>query len=260
MNHETIVVEQRGPAAIVRFARPAKRNAISLRMMREIAQAASMAEDDKAVSALILTGGSKFFSSGVDLAQAGEARGLGDMVKFLRHFRGLNEVLEDLSKPVIAAIEGYCITGGLELALACDIRIAGEGALFGISSTKIGTVAGAGGTQRLPRLIGKARALELLFSAEPIDAQEALRIGLVNKLTAAGQALDAALALAELYAQRAPLSMALTKRAVHRGAQMDLASAVDFEASLVAAIYGTQDKAEGIAAFLEKRKPRFRGV
>src|SRR3546814_8136059 len=125
------------------------------------------------------------------------------------------------------------MTGGCEFAMACDIRVAGEGASFAITSSRIGTVAGAGGTQRLPRLVGSAKALEILFSAEPIDATEAQRIGLVNRVTAKGGALVAAKAMIEVYAQRAPLSLAFVKRAVHRGMQMDLASALEFEAFLV---------------------------
>ena len=160
---------------------------------------------------------------------------------------------------MIAAIEGFCITGGLEFALACDLRIAGEGASFAITSSKIGTVAGAGGTQRLPRIVGMAHALDILFSADPIDAKEAYRIGLINRLTPKGEALNSAKALVKTYAQRAPLSLALVKRAVHRGMQMDLASAIEFETYLVTTIYGTEDKQEGISAFLEKRTPKFKG-
>ena len=120
-------------------------------------------------------------------------------------------------------------------------------------------MAGAGGTQRLPRIVGTANALELLFSAEPIDAREALRIGLVNRVAEKGHALDTAKALGEVYAQRAPLSLALVKRAVHRGMQMDMESAIEFETFLAGTIYGTRDKDEGISAFLEKRQPRFEG-
>ncbi len=151
------------------------------------------------------------------------------------------------------------MTGGLELALACDLRVAGEGATFAITSARIGTVAGAGGTQRLPRIVGVAHALDILFAADPIDAAHAYRIGLINRLAPKGGALEAAKALVNIYAQRAPLSLALVKRAVHRGMQMDLASAIELETFLVTTIYGTEDKQEGISAFLEKRPARFKG-
>jgi enoyl-CoA hydratase/carnithine racemase len=137
--------------------------------------------------------------------------------------------------------------------------VAGEGSTFAITSSRIGTVAGAGGTQRLPRIVGMAHALDLLFSAEPIDATEAHRIGLINRLTPKGGALEAAKKLAAVYAQRAPLGLAYAKRAVHRGMQMDLASGIDFETFLVTTIYGTEDKQEGISAFLEKRTAQFTG-
>ena len=162
--------------------------------------------------------------------------------------------------PAIAAIEGFCLTGGLEFALACDLRVAGKGASFAITSARIGTVAGAGGTQRLPRLVGHSKALELLFAAEPIAAAEAHRIGLINRLVETGGALTSALELAELYATRAPLSLAFAKRAVHRGMQMDLTSALEFEAMLAATIYTTDDRREGISAFLEKRVANFTGT
>jgi enoyl-CoA hydratase/carnithine racemase len=161
---------------------------------------------------------------------------------------------------VIAAPSNFCINGGLELAMACDLRIAAAGASFAITSAKIGTVAGAGGTQRLPRLVGPAKALELLFAAEPIDAAEALRIGLVNRVVPTGQALGEAMRLAQTYQARGPLSLAFAKQAVHRGMEMDLASGIELETLLVTAIYGTQDKQEGISAFLEKRTPIFRGA
>jgi enoyl-CoA hydratase/carnithine racemase len=160
---------------------------------------------------------------------------------------------------VIAAISGYCLTGGLEMALACDLRVAADNAQFGITSCKIGTVAGAGGTQRLPRLIGTARAKELLFCGDFIDAHEAYRIGLINRLVPRGQEVSAARDLITIYAQRAPLSLRLTKQAVNTGINLDLESALDLENTLTAAIYQTADRQEGIQAFLDKRPARFTG-
>ena len=161
--------------------------------------------------------------------------------------------------PVIAAVEGFCVTGGCELALACDIRVAAEGSSFGITSSRIGTVPGAGGSQRLPRVVGTAKALELLFSADSIDAQEAHRIGLVNRVVPKGRALAEAKAMVAVYAERAPLSLAWDKRAVYQGMQMDLASGLELETFLVSTIYMSNDRKEGISAFLEKRKAKFKG-
>ncbi|MEP9348656.1 enoyl-CoA hydratase/isomerase family protein [Xanthobacter sp. KR7-225] len=257
---ETIRVERRGPALIFHLARPERRNAVSLKMMAEIIAATEAAEDDAAARAIILYGGADYFSAGADLTEAVKIKTATDGTRYFKQWHALNAALENSAKPVIAAIEGFCMTGGLELALAADLRVAGEGASFAITSARIGTVAGAGGTQRLPRVVGPSNALDMLFAAEPIDAAEALRIGLVNRVTARGGALDKALEMAALYATRAPLSLAFVKRAVHRGMQMDLASAIEFETFLVTTVYGTRDKQEGITAFLEKRPATFTGA
>ena len=168
-------------------------------------------------------------------------------------------IQEDNAKPTIAAIEGFCFTGGLELALACDLRVASTNATFAITSAKIGTVAGAGGTQRLPRIVGISNALEMLFSADPFDAEHAYRIGLINKKVENGQALVEAKKLVDLYSRRAPLSLRFVKRAVYGGMQMPLSEAIEFESFIVNTIYMTSDKLEGISAFLEKRPAQFRG-
>lgn len=259
MTYETITTSQDGAAYVITLNRPDKRNAVSVLMMQEIMSALQGAEASEAVRAVIVTGGPAFFAAGADLNEALQVKTAAQGIGYFNRWHALNAALENHPKPVIAAIEGFCITGGLELALACDIRVAGEGSTFAITSARIGTVAGAGGTQRLPRIVGVANALEILFSAEPIDASEAHRIGLINRLTPKGGALDGAKAMAQVYAQRAPLSLALVKRAVHRGMQMDLASAIELETFLVTTIYGTEDKQEGISAFLEKRIARFKG-
>jgi enoyl-CoA hydratase/carnithine racemase len=259
MTYETILCSQEGPARIIALNRPDRRNAVSTHMMRELIAELEHAEQDPAVYGVIITGGTSFFSAGADLNEALQVRTAAQGTAYFGQWHRLNRAIEETAKPVIAAIEGFCITGGLEFALACDLRVAAEGATFAITSSRIGTVAGAGGTQRLPRIVGMAHALDLLFSAEPIDAREAYRIGLINRLTATGGALEAARKLVDVYAQRAPLGLAYAKRAVRRGMQMDLASGIEFETFLVTTIYGTEDKQEGISAFLEKRKAQFQG-
>jgi len=261
MQYETMIVERADAAMIIRFNRPEKRNAISVRTMEELLHAFDTADQDAAVRGVIITGGNEFFSAGADLREAPAimstpATAVGQMTLWRR----LNSAIEHLSKPVIAAVEGFCLTGGFELALACDLRVAGEGATFAITSAKIGTVPGAGATQRLPRIVGVANALEMLFAADPIDAQHAFRIGLLNKLVKKGEALATAKSLIELYEQRAPFSLKLLKRAVYAGMQMDLASAIEYESYVVITAYQTQDREEGISAFLEKRKPQFSGT
>jgi len=259
MTYQTILTSQDGPARIVTLNRPDKRNAVSTQMMQEIIDELKAAEADESVRAVIITGGPNFFSAGADLNEALQVKSAAQGIEYFGRWHKLNTAIEDTPKPVIAAIEGFCITGGLEFALACDLRVAGEGATFAVTSSRIGTVAGAGGTQRLPRIVGVAHALDILFSAEPIDAKEAHRIGLVNRLVAKGGALEAAKKLVAVYAQRAPMGLAFAKRAVHRGMQMDLASGIDLETFLVTTIYGTEDKQEGISAFLEKRTAQFKG-
>jgi len=259
MSYETIAVSQDGPSCVITLNRPDKRNAISVLMMGELMAALKAAETEPSVRGVVITGGPAFFAAGADLNEALQVKTASQGTEYFKRWHRLNSTIEELAKPVIAAIEGFCITGGLELALACDLRVAAEGSSFAITSARIGTVAGAGGTQRLPRIVGVAHALDILFAADPIDATQAYRIGLINRLTPKGGALDGAKALVKLYAQRAPLSLALVKRAVHRGMQMDLASAIELETFIVTTIYGTEDKQEGISAFLEKRAARFKG-
>lgn len=259
MSYQTIKTRSEGPAFIIELNRLDRRNAVSEQMMDDIVAACHEVEYRKDVSAIVLTGGRDYFSAGADLNEAFKVNSAQEGRRYFSHWHRLNDALEQSSKPVIAAIEGFCMTGGLELALAADIRIASQNSTFAITSARIGTVAGAGGTQRLPRVVGLANALEILFSAEPIDAAEALRVGLVNRLVPNGTTLEVAVSMATHYATRAPLSLAFVKRAVHRGMQMDLASAIEFETMLVTTIYGTKDKGEGISAFLEKRTAQFKG-
>jgi enoyl-CoA hydratase/carnithine racemase len=259
MAYETILVEKRAAACVITFNRPHVRNAISTEVMDELTDAAKAAERDPEISGVIVTGGPTYFSAGADLNDALAIASPSDALAYFERWHRVNDTFESLAKPTIAAIEGFCLTGGCEFAMALDLRIAGAGSSFGITSSRIGTVAGAGGTQRLPRLVGRSKALEIMFSANPVVADEALRIGLVNEVTAAGGALARALELVAIYAERAPLSLALVKRAVHSGMQMDLKSGLDLETFLATTIYQTADRTEGITAFLEKRPAKFSG-
>jgi enoyl-CoA hydratase/carnithine racemase len=259
MQFETIIVSQDGPSFVITLNRPDRRNAFSVQMMKEITEACRSAEKDSTVRGIIITGGLKYFSAGADLNEAMAIKTTADGVAYMKNWEALNNAMEQLEKPVIAAIEGFCMTGGWEFVMACDIRIAAQNATFALTSSKIGTVPGAGGTQRLPREIGVSRALEIMFSGDPIDAQKAERIGAINQVVPVGGALDAARELVKIYEKRAPLSHAYAKRAVRAGVQMDIASGIEFERFLVTAIYNTADKNEGIGAFLEKREAKFSG-
>lgn len=259
MAYENIKSGRDGAACVVTINRPDKRNALSQQTIDEIADAMRVADADGSVRGVILTGGEKFFSSGADLNEALQVKSVMDGDAFFGRANRLCAQLEAMNTPVIAAIEGFCMTGGLEVAMACDIRVGAQGSSYAITSSRIGTVAGFGGTQRLPRLVGSSNALDMLFSADPIDADNAYRTGLITRLVDKGQALAEAKRMIAVYEKRGPISLAFAKRAVHAGMQMDISSAIDYEFSLVTGIYGTDDKREGISAFLEKREAKFTG-
>jgi enoyl-CoA hydratase/carnithine racemase len=256
---DVLLVEQRAPAALLTLNRPDRHNALNAALLDRLREALRELGDDPAVRVVVIRGNDRCFSTGMDLDELREVRAVADTQRALGRFRDTNAEIERCPKPVIAAIAGWCVTGGFEMALACDIRVAAETARFGITSARIGTVAGAGGTQRLPRLIGPGRAKEILFSAEPMDAAEAYRLGIVNRVVPAGREVDTALEMAGLFAKRAPLSLAFAKTAVNVGMTMPLDAALAFEIGLTTQLFTTDDRAEGLRAFHEKREARFQG-
>ena len=259
MSYTDIQVEKRDSAGLIILDRPTKMNAISKKLMAEVETAITDFNDDADVSGIVITGSAKAFSTGADLSEAVEVVSVKENVAYSGLWRRMTNAIELSPKPVIAAIEGFCVTGGLETAMACDLRIAGRGSRFAITSAKIGSVAGAGGTQRLPRLVGVSRAKEMLFASRYVEAEEALAIGLITTLTETGEALDTALAEVKTYAKQGPLSLMWLKSAVNVGMGLDLGSALDYEAQLSARAFTTADKKEGMTAFLEKRPAVYRG-
>jgi enoyl-CoA hydratase/carnithine racemase len=259
MVEASVLVERRGEIALLTLNRPDKHNALSLALLARLEALMGELGEDASVRVVVVTGNPRCFSTGMDLDDLGRVSAVADTQRVLGRARDANAAIERCPRPVIAAIAGWCLTGGLELALACDLRVAADTARFGVTSARIGTVAGMGGTQRLPRLIGPGRAKELLFSAEPIDATEALRLGIVNRVVAAGQEVETALEMARLYATRAPLSLAFAKAAVNVGMTMPLDSALAFEIGLTTQLFTTEDRAEGLRAFHEKRPAKFQG-
>ncbi len=255
----TIKVDVSDDAFVVTLNRPASRNAISLLMMHELVAAVADASARRASMAVIVTGGAEFFSSGRDLKEVAATTSRQGAEEARAAWLGVTESFERCPKPVIAAIEGSCLTGGLELALACDLRVAGDGATFGVTSARLGTMPAFGATQRLPRLVGASRAMEMMFLAETIGVDDAQRIGLINRRAERGGAVAEARRLAATIAERAPLSIAAMKKAVHEGLSMPLGRALELELSLGATLAGSSDRREGIAAFAEKRRPRFTG-
>ena len=254
---ENVLYEVRGPLALITLNRPSKRNAISLGTLEELHQAVTLAEHDDAVRVLAFTGaGDKAFASGSDLAEV-EHR---DLKKALQPIvQGLAERLERLPKPTIAAINGLCYGGGLEVALGCDVRVASETAAFATPEGKLGIIPGGGATQRLPRIVGRGWGMHMLLMGEPIDARQALAIGLVTKLTAPEALLDEVQAMAEHLATFAPFVPRFMKAMVHSGMEASLVAGLALEKFAQGALCETEDKKEGLRAFLEKRPPQWQG-
>ena len=239
--------------------RPAAKNALGRQLLTEFRQAMTELRFDVGVRVLVLHSMAPgVFCAGADLKERATLS-LAETAAFVHGLRSAFTEFEDLPMPVIAAMEGAAFGGGLELALAADLRVAGADAKMGLVETSLAIIPGAGGTQRLPRLIGSARAKELIFTARRIGAEEAAALGLVNRVVPAGKALGAALALAREILPNGPVALRMAKQAVNRGLELDLDSGLAFEQACYAQIIPTKDRLEGLAAFREKRKPQYRG-
>jgi enoyl-CoA hydratase len=256
MPYEFVRTEARGPVGIVTINRPQVRNALNHQTIGELVDALESFDRDDAVRCMILTGDDRAFAAGADISQmvdAGAIEVLADD-NFARWAR-----FRAIHKPVIAAVSGYALGGGCELALMCDLIVASETALFGQPEVKIGIIPGAGGTQRWARSAGKVRAMEAVLIGEPVRAVDAERMGLINRVVAAGAHLDEALRLANLIAARPPLAVRLGKEAVNHAMEVGLGAGLDFERKLFYLLFASEDKREGMQAFLEKRPGRFSG-
>lgn len=257
--YKTLVYEKKDDIGILTINRPDKLNAISNELTSELSSLLDELEKDDKLRVLVITGaGEKAFVAGADIQELvdRDAR-MGRQVS--RERQEIFSRIENLPVPVIAAVNGYALGGGLELALACNIRICSEKAQFGAPEVKLGIIPGDGGTQRLPRLVGLGRAMEMILSGDFIDAQEAYRIGLINKVVPPEELMNAAMELAQRIASRPPLAVRYAKEAVNRSQEGDAASGFALESYLHALTCTTEDKKEGVAAFLEKRKGKFKG-
>ena len=256
---ETLKIETADRIRVLTVHRPEKLNALNDEVMTALEAALDEARRDDGVGAVIVTGsGEKAFIAGADIGELSKLSPLGGR-DHSRKGQSIVAKLENLGKPVIAAVNGYALGGGCELALACTIRVASENARFGQPEVKLGIIPGYGGSQRLARIVGEGRAMQLCLTAEQIDAAEAHRIGLVNKVVPAGQALTAAKEMARAILANGPIACRLVLDAVRRGLEMPLAEGLAFESNLFGLCAATADMKEGMSAFLEKRPARFTG-
>jgi enoyl-CoA hydratase len=256
MSYEMILVEARGRVGLITLNRPKALNALNDRLMDELGEALAKFEADDAIGAMVITGSEKAFAAGADI---GAMKDWGYMDVYKAEYITRNwERLRSVRKPVIAAVAGFALGGGCELAMMCDIVIAADTAKFGQPEIKLGIIPGAGGTQRLPRAVGKAKAMDLVLTARMMDAQEAERAGLVSRVVAADRLLDEAVAAAATIAEYSlPVVMA-AKESVNRAFESSLAEGVLFERRTFHSLFATEDQKEGMKAFVEKRKPQFR--
>lgn len=259
MPYKTILYEKNENRALITLNRPGHMNALSIELLAELEQVADSIAKDIDIATVIITGGQKCFAAGADIHQVSQLESSVAAHDFVIKAQSVMNKIEKIEIPVIAAVTGMALGGGCELALACDIRLAADNAIFGLPEIKIGVIPGAGGTQRLSRLIGLGRAKEMLFSGDPINAQEAYRIGLVNRVFPASSLMDEAINLARKFADRPRLALKANKNAASNGINMDLYSALAYEARCFEILFSTQDLKEGMRAFLEKRKPLFTG-
>lgn len=256
---KTLLYEKKANIGVLTINRPEKLNALSNELIEELSQFLDEAERDDVLRVLVLTGaGEKAFVAGADIGELVERDALLGR-KISRRRQEIFSRIENLPVPVIAAVNGYALGGGLELALACSIRLCSDRAQFGAPEVKLGIIPGDGGTQRLPRLIGLGRAMVMVLTGDFIDAQEAYRIGLVNQVVSHDELMEKVMDLAEKIAKRPPLAVRYAKEAVNRSQEGDTASGYALESYLHALTCTTEDKEEGVQAFLEKRKGAFKG-
>lgn len=256
---EDVLYEKKGSIAHVTMNRPKLLNALNNALMAQLKTVFEDSRDDPGVRGVILTGaGDKAFAAGADIRELLTDTAL-EAEEKSRNGQAVTSLIENLGKPVIAAVNGFALGGGCELAMACTIRLAAETAKFGQPEVKIGTMPGFGGSQRLPRLIGKGRALQIILSGEIIDAHEAYRLGLVNEIVPSANLIARAEAILRQIICNGPIGVKFSIEAVNKGLETSLSEGLLLEAALFGICGGTEDKKEGTSAFLEKRAPQFRG-
>ncbi len=257
MKYETIVVSKEGPIGLISLNRPDALNALNTQMVTELIEALNSFEVDEAVRCVIIAGSEAAFSAGADIK---EMMGLSavDMVK-TGHFFPLWERVGKYPKPIVGALSGFALGGGLELAMSCDVLIASDTARLGQPEINIGVIPGGGGTQRLTRAVGKYKAMEMILTGRMIGAEEAKTLGLVSRVVPKEACVEEAKRVAKEIASKSPLAVRLAKQAVNKAFEMGLSDGLDFERELFYLLFASEDKVEGMKAFLEKKKPDFKG-
>lgn len=256
MAYENILVTTDGPIGIVQFNRPKVLNALNATLIRELVDALEAFDRDDAIRCIIVTGNERAFAAGADISEMSGETAI-DQVKSDRF--AVWARVRSIRKPIIAAVSGYALGGGCELAMTCDMIVASETARFGQPEINLGIIPGAGGTQRLTRAVGKALAMELVLTGRQLTAQEALAAGLVNRVVATEVLLDEAKALAREIASKSPLAVRMAKEAINKAFETPLSEGLEFERKNFYLLFASEDQKEGMKAFLEKRKPEWKG-
>ncbi|MCR4420796.1 MAG: enoyl-CoA hydratase-related protein [Clostridia bacterium] len=259
MAFETLLFESREAVGVITLNRPQQMNAINGQMLHELSEAIAACESNPAIAAIVLAGNQRSFCAGADVKYVTSFSSLDDFIAFSRQTKETFHKIETAGKPVIAAITGVALGGGLEMALCCDLRVASQEARLGLTETRLGTIPGAGGTQRLTRVVGPALAKELILTGKRISAEEAYRIGLVNAVAPVDQCIEKAVELANQIGEGAPLALRAAKRCINMALEVDLESGLTFETECAIFLQGTEDQREGFRSFAEKRKPVWRG-
>lgn len=251
-----LLVSHRERVGIIQLNRPEALNALNSELMDELVRALQDFDADAHIGCIVMTGNEKAFAAGADIKQMANA-GVVEMMSspFIGHW----DTLQNISKPIVAAVSGYCLGGGCELAMACDIIVAAENAQFGQPEINLGIIPGAGGTQRLTRAVGKSVAMDMILTGRRLSAQEALQFGLVARVFPTASYLEESIVLAAEIANKAPLALRMAKESINRAFESSLAEGILFERRAFNLLFATEDQKEGMAAFIQKRKPSWKG-
>ncbi len=257
MDLKTIIYEKNRRIATIQLNRPKQMNALNTLLLKEMYDLMAVIEEDDTIGAVVISGNEKIFAAGADIKELMALNSPKEVNRYITGAHAAFNRIEDIGKPVIAAVNGFAFGGGCELALACDLRIASETSSFSFPEINLGLLPGGGGTQRLPRLIGVGRAKELIYSGDIITARDAHRVGLVNKVVSPGALMDETMKIAQKLSKKPGYTLSVIKGLINEGMNMDLRAGLSHETRCFENLFATEDKKEGVQAFVEKRKPNF---